>query len=524
MADHTEHEFKLRATQPIAAAAVDGALRDLGIPWHAEAPRHHVDVYLDDDRGSLRAARIGLRLRTRDGDVRIESKTGADPVGGLFVRRELAADWQGAELPRTARDLPPAIRDLAEPFVLDRPLRVTVRLATRRDTREVGAPGDEPCELVVDEVEATAGDRRAAFHEVEIEFRGDATRSRQLATALQRALPLVPATDDKPEHAARLLGLAANEATPAARTTDVCVVDAVVGLLSQHLVAMRFAEVGVRAEGSAEDLHRMRVAARRLRSVVRAFRELWPDDVAARLLGALADGSRELAAVRDFDVLLASLAGASARLPVALRGAAEQVAAWIRGEGTAARAALQATLRSDDRLRRQTGIEGDLAALDRTGPRAQTPVAEDVPLRIARAAARVRKLLRALPPDLPLGPLHELRIASKRLRYVAEQFADLPGIDAGKALDRLAALQQATGDVCDCDAAAARLLEWLRPATAAGPDGALTAAAIGGLAAKYTIAADKARKVASRAIARLDRKRVWRRFAGDARPDANLAQ
>ncbi len=524
MANHTENEFKLRATLPIATAAVDGALRDLGVTCHAEGPHHHVDVYLDDELGSLRAARIGLRLRTRDGAARIESKAGADPVDGLFVRRELAADWPAAEPPRTARDLPPALRDQTEPFVLDRPLRETVRLATRRDTRRIEAAGDEPCELVIDEVEATAGARRASFHEVEIEFGGDDADSRQLAAALQQALPLVAATDDKPDHAARLLGLAANDDAPVDRATAGSVADVVAGLLAQHLAAMRLAEVGVRADDSAEDLHRMRVASRRLRSVVRAFRDLWPDEVAARLLAALADGSRELAAVRDFDVLLASLPEASARLPAALRGAAEQVVAWIRGEGAAARVALQAALRSDDRLRRQAGVERDLAALDRSTPHNHAPVAEDAPLRIARAATRVRKLLRALPPDLPLGPLHELRIASKRLRYVAEQFADLPGIDVGKALDRLATLQQATGDVCDRDAAAARLLDWLRPAAAAGPDGALTAAAIGGLAAQYTTAANKARKVASRAIARLDRKRIWRQFAGDARTDANLAQ
>jgi CHAD domain-containing protein len=524
MTDHAETEYKLRATRPIETAAVDGALRELGVAWQASPTRLHSDLYLDDAHGSLRGAGIGLRLRRTATDRRLECKSGGAPIDGLFVRRELAADWPEEALPAAALALPPALRDHVEPFVLDRPLLPLVQLTTRRDVRRIGHSSDDPCEVAIDEVRATAGDRSVAFHEVEIEFQGQASDGHWLAAALQQALPLEPATDDKPSHALRALG----QPTPAealrSPELQAPISQVVAQLTRQHLLALRWAEVGVRLDRDADSVHRMRVAARRLRSVVRAFRDLWPDDAASRLLELLAAGSRELGAVRDLDVLLDNLGRGGSRLPAPLRPAAESVTAWIGGQRDAARDALQATLRHPDRLARQAEIERCLAAVDHGTPHAGAPAAVDAPRRIAHAANRVRKLLHALEAALPLGPLHELRIACKRLRYVAEQFAELPGLGYDKALARVIDLQQAAGAVCDHEAAQARLLEWLRPVAGASADGALAAAALGGLAAQHALAADKARKVVARAIRRLDRKRCWRAFAGDAGPDANLAK
>jgi CHAD domain-containing protein len=172
----------------------------------------------------------------------------------------------------------------------------------------------------------------------------------------------------------------------------------------------------------------------------------------------------------------------------------------------------------------QDELEQQLGNLDRDGRGAAMRTADDVPLRIAHAASRLRRLLGAIGPELPLEPVHELRIAAKRLRYVAEEFAPLPGFDFEKSLARLTSLQQALGAVCDHEFAAARLLTWLPPAAAAGTDHLLAAAAIGGMVAQLTLAAGKARKVARRELSRTDRKRVWRRFATEASPpDANVA-
>lgn len=524
MTKHAETEYKLRASRPIETAAVDGALRELGVAWQATATRLHSDLYLDDELGNLRTAGIGLRLRRTAGDRRLECKVGGEPVDGLFVRREFAADWPEEALPASAGALPAVLRDHVEPFVLDRPLVPFVHLVTRRDVRRIGRNGDDLCEIAIDEVQATAGERSVTFHEVEIEFQGAASDGHWLASALQQALPLEPASDDKPAYAARTLGLPL--AADARRAPDLLgpISHVVERLTRQHLAAMRAAEVGVRIDRTPEDVHRMRVAARRLRSLVRAFRDLWPDEVAARLLELLATGSHELGIVRDLDVLIESLGRGCSRLPTLLRPAAEGVTAWIVGQRDAARDTLQATLRQPERLARQVEVERCLRAIDHGTPHASASAAVDGPRRIAHAANRVRKLLRTLDPELPIRPLHELRIACKRLRYVAEQFADLPGLAHGRALGRLIELQQTAGTLCDHGTAEARLLDWLRPASACSADGALAAAALGGLAAQHALAAGKARKAVARAIRRLDRKRWWRSFAGEAEPDANLAK
>jgi len=98
------------------------------------------------------------------------------------------------------------------------------------------------------------------------------------------------------------------------------------------------------------------------------------------------------------------------------------------------------------------------------------------------------------------------------LRYLAEEFADLPGHDYGKSLQAVVQLQQALGQVCDHEVAMQRLLGWLGdPALSAS--GPTAPAVLGGLATRHALLAKKARKKAARCLERTDRKKVWRRFA-----------
>src|SRR5687768_3009701 len=120
MTPPTETEFKLRATRPIEVALVDAALRELAVPVRTAISGTHVDEYLDDAGGSLAASGIGLRLRRAADGQRLACKARTRAVDGLFVRDEHEAPWAGDEAPRSAQQLPDALRDLVEPFVLDR--------------------------------------------------------------------------------------------------------------------------------------------------------------------------------------------------------------------------------------------------------------------------------------------------------------------------------------------------------------------------------------------------------------------
>jgi inorganic triphosphatase YgiF len=207
MGDHLESEFKLRASAPIEVGAVDAALRAVGPPCRAAESRAQVDTYLDDAAASL--ARAGVALRVREGQGRrvLTCKAQGEVRGGLHVRREVEAPWQGAAPPLRAAELPASLRPLIEPETGERPLAPIVTLHVHREVRVLTEAGHDVCELAVDSVRATAEGREATFQEVELEVLASPEISARLADELRARLPLAFATEDKPTHAAALLAI-----------------------------------------------------------------------------------------------------------------------------------------------------------------------------------------------------------------------------------------------------------------------------------------------------------------------------
>ncbi|MBM4059825.1 MAG: CHAD domain-containing protein [Planctomycetes bacterium] len=521
-----ETEFKLRATTSVETARIDAVVREAGCPCEASGAVRHQDVYLDDERRSLLEAGIGLRLRDDQRGRRLCSKRRAAGAGGLFVREELEAEWPGAYLPRTAQDLPSELRDAVEPFVLARPLVPWLQLDVDREVRQLAADGGARAELAIDFAVARAGAAEARFTEVEIEVFEDVATWERLAALLATRLPLQPAEDDKPGHALHLLGLALPPAAaPVPLAPEVPTGRAIAAIAAAELRALREAEVLVRSRDEAEPVHAMRVALRRLRAVARAFRALWPEPEARWLLETLAATARRLGPVRDLDVMRDELPEAIAALPAGLAATAEAAQTWLLAHCLAARTELREWLRCPERLQQEEQLRRLLAAAGPTGL-ATEPVGNAARSRLAAAAERVRQLGEQIPADLPTGPLHELRIACKRLRYLAEHFAALLGQRVPKAKGALARLQQALGRVCDHEVAAGRLLDWLPAIAAESQDGILLAAAVGGLATRHHRAAKKARRRAARQLAGfLDHKawKAWKRRRSEESHDAKMA-
>jgi CHAD domain-containing protein len=535
MSTHPETEFKLRATQPIAAADVERLLQDFAGEVRAEATRRHVDEYLDDDAGSLAAAGVGLRLRRSGGEARLCSKRGSRGVDGLFEREECEVEWPHPAPPQTAAELPAELRARIEPWTLDRPLAPRLQLTTRREVRALARDGRVHAVVCVDATEAAAGDGRVQFDEVEIEVTSpaDVAECRELAEQLRAGLPLQFAEDDKPTHARALL-LGGAPALGADSPHGGALGGVVARAVRRDVAALQAAEAAMRVDRTPESLHALRVVLRRLRSLVRGFRDLWPAAGADAALAWLAESSRRCGELRDLDVGLAGLRAEAERLPGALHDGAAAALAWAEAQRAEVAARLHAWFGEPERLRQQRDCCAALAALDPHAVAAAAQPADELARRLGAAAARLHKRVKAIADDLPTPALHELRIAGKRLRYLAEAFADELVDVPKKAVARLARLQQTLGAVCDHENALARLVGWLQPAAAASQDGVLAAAAIGALAARHAAAARKARKAARRALRRIDRKRFWRALqaesatgggddGGAAPADANLS-
>jgi triphosphatase len=222
-----------------------------------------------------------------------------------------------------------------------------------------------------------------------------------------------------------------------------------------HLAAVLAWHVPIALAGQhPAGVHQMRVALRRMRSAIRAFRPAVDGPALRAVDGRLKALASLLGPARDWDVFLgglgAELAGA---LPGDPRMAALLVAARDRRD--LAYADLAAHLRGPDfRL-----LLWDLCALVACAPWQAEDAGAVEDFAAALLAKRWRRLSAAAAEveHLPDAEFHALRLDGKRLRYVAELFAPLWGRKRGRRfLERLAAVQEQMG--LANDAAVARAL------------------------------------------------------------------
>jgi CHAD domain-containing protein len=208
---------------------------------------------------------------------------------------------------------------------------------------------------------------------------------------------------------------------------------------------------GARRRGGPEALHDFRVAVRRLRSYLRAFREVLRPAVRGRDLRRLRRIARATNAARDVEVLAAWVKDATGDLEPAHRPAA----AWLSGRlgalrrgqhGTEVAGSMKETERRAPRLERrlarleaERGAEPYRAALGRELHRA-----------IASVAAALREA--AEPPDPARA--HEARVEAKRLRYLLETLREVPGLEVEPAVDGLKRMQDRIGLLHDASVAA----------------------------------------------------------------------
>jgi CHAD domain-containing protein len=214
---------------------------------------------------------------------------------------------------------------------------------------------------------------------------------------------------------------------------------------------------GVRLGDDPEDVHRARVATRRLRSQLRSFRTVlqaeWSDPLRDELRW-LAD---QLGAVRDRQVMAARVRSRLAEVPASDRPMVGELARQLTAESEEVRARLVLDMRSD----RYINLLEKLIEASRTPallPGAAQPGAQVVPQLVRRDWKKLRSAVRALPDEPADADLHRVRILAKRARYAAEAARPI-GVQKSVAFAKAAAeLQGVLGDHQDSVNAQA----WLR--------------------------------------------------------------
>lgn len=412
------------------------------LPGKALPPRVLTSTYYDTDDYRLAQARITLRYRVEAAKGAWQLKLPRDSA-----RLEL-------EFPGDRTGPPKSLMTLLFAQVRGHPLRPIATLRTRRTGIRVGGAHRPLADVVLDSVVALEGRRVVnRLYELEVELVGGDEKALRRIEQVLRAAGAVDG-DPRPK-VFQLLGLGLTEAhdpvLPSAQT-----IEHIKAALRTQVQLLLTHDPGTRLGSDPEELHKMRVATRRLRAYLRAAQSLFVPEWVAQIRTETAWLGSALGPVRDLDVLLAYLHKEFATLRPSERRACERLLERLQEQRIAARADLLQALESDRYL----------LLLERLETAAQAPVVSDTtvsPMNIA--GAEFKKLRRAVKKsglDASDTVLHEIRIKGKRARYAAELAQTSAGTPADRFLFHAKAFQDLLGEHHDAAVTEQRLRTLIR--------------------------------------------------------------
>ena len=199
---------------------------------------------------------------------------------------------------------------------------------------------------------------------------------------------------------------------------------------------------------SAESIHQMRVALRRLRSAMSMFKEMLDSPDTEILRAELRWLQQTLGAARDWDVLLADTVAPMHEMLGGLAGY-ERLCTLIADRRQQARIAALADLATPRLPRLMLRLAFWIESAGKDHPFGARPVAELARAILDKRHRRVRReMARFL--DLSTEGRHQCRIDIKKLRYAVDFFAALyPAKRGQRLLPLLAALQDRLGALND---------------------------------------------------------------------------
>jgi len=407
----------------------------------AEGTHKLVTTYFDTPDLDLRRMNIGLRLRHAGRRWLQTVKTPVEEAGALKRYRE-----QEVVLPNDRLDLlriedPELRRLVSKRRIAGRlaPVFVTEFKRSIWTLRHGGAV----IELALDLGEIRTEGGSLPLSEIELELKGGRpTGLHQAALQLASRLPVRVEWRSK---AARGYALRANEPAKAERAQPIrfdrdatprLAFAAIVRACLRQLVG---SEAAALHAVDTEGVHQMRVALRRFRALVGAYRNQMDADCHAELSRELRWLQRALSPARDWDVFL-NYTLPPLRRRLGDEAALGQLATLAETKREAAYATVQEAIGSE----RYTLMLLRIGFWLDSGRWADPAAPLDRPCRrfadrlLAKRHRRLRKLGRR--ENLSEGELHRLRLLAKKMRYVADFFRSLYGPKA--TADYIAALSE----------------------------------------------------------------------------------
>ncbi|MEW1955411.1 CYTH and CHAD domain-containing protein [Terrabacter sp. NPDC080008] len=452
--DETERKYDVDAATVFPNLAEADGVHAVGKPLE-----HRLEaVYFDTPDLDLVRSGVTLRCRTGGTDAGWHLKLPA----GTDTRTELREPLGGEEAA-----VPESLVLRVRPLTRGRALQPVATIETRRREYPLHDVGGAVMALVADDsvhAERLGGDREElVWREWEVEL---VAGTAHLLDVVERRLLEAGATVATiGSKLARVLGeLPESAGSTAPPGKEASVERLLAAQLRKHLDRLLEQDAGVRAERT-EAVHRVRIAARRLRSVLTTFRPLLDTTVTDPVREELRWLGEEFARARDAQVLRDHLGAVLAAEPPELVVGAVEVrldeelgAAYVSGREAAVRA-----LDSERYVR----LLGSLEQLSTSPPLrsdGDRPARKVMPGLLARDVKRLRRAVRAIeaaaaPTDRDPA-FHEARKKAKRLRYAAESAVPVLGKRARSLAADTKKIQEILGIHQDTVVARQRLREY----------------------------------------------------------------
>ncbi len=223
--------------------------------------------------------------------------------------------------------------------------------------------------------------------------------------------------------------------------------DAALPVIEDRLRDLVANEAGTRDGSDIEHLHDMRVASRRLRAALEAFRDCFPAKD-YKPVGAMARRlTRALGTVRDLDVLLAELRKLNAKASIEEQAGFQVLISALEVERNAARPVMIQTL---DYLHVH-GFRHHVLSLARHARNHSGPLQVQARRQCVAGLAELYGFAPCVHDESRDEELHEMRIAAKRLRYSMEIFRSCFGPDIADRIGDVKTIQEKIGQIHDCD-------------------------------------------------------------------------
>ncbi|MFH1495464.1 MAG: CHAD domain-containing protein [Pseudomonadota bacterium] len=420
--------------------------------------RNLLSIYFDTPDLSLRQQRVALRVR-RIGSHWIQTVKGG---GGVRAGLHQRGEWEeevAHDRPDLTKITDPSLLKLFSSAAVRDKLQAVFITEFKRTTWQLQWDNGDALELALDQGAVKSGDKSAPVCEIELELKqGNPARLFEAALELQQTIPLRLENVNKADRGYRL-SQAANSPVVKAVALDLAremSVKTAFQTIAWNCISHWTAnQEGALHSDNPENIHQIRVALRRLRSLLPQFKSAISQESYADIADELKWLANALGPARNWDVFVTQTLPPILRQFSTDQGLKDLYKEACKAQ-VAARNEAHMALRSHryDRMLLSLGTwlmaDGWHAHVSfEQKQRLDAPI-----LALAQQALTTcHKTVHQHGPALlamPAKERHEVRIAVKKLRYATEFFASLfPRKAARKYIEALAVLQDELGVLND---------------------------------------------------------------------------